>query len=267
MAGILDRIVETKRREVEALRPLAAQLRSAAEAGGPTRPFAATLRRETEVALIAEIKRRSPSAGWIRPDVSVEDAAARYAEAGAAAVSVLTDIEYFGGALSDLRVARSGVEVPVLRKDFLIDPVQLWEARVAGADAVLLIARILDDAQLDELSALAGELGMDVLLEVHTADELERALRVDAAVIGINNRDLDTFITDLAVVIGLADRVPTDRVLVAESGIRTAADVDRLGEAGVDAILVGESLMRSPDLVEAAASLAGRPRRGRVVAG
>lgn len=267
MAGILDRIVETKRREVEALRPLAAQLRAAAETGGPTRPFAATLRRETEVALIAEIKRRSPSAGWIRPDVSVGDAASRYAEAGAAAVSVLTDIEYFGGALSDLRVARRDIEVPVLRKDFLIDPLQLWEARVAGADAVLLIARILDDVQLEELSALAGELGMDVLLEVHTAEELERALRVDALVIGVNNRDLDTFETDLAVVLGLAERVPLDRVLVAESGIRTAADVDRLGDAGVDAILVGESLMRSSDLAEAAAELAGRPRRERAVAG
>lgn len=263
MKGILDRIVETKEQEIEALRPLAAQLRSGAEAAGAPRPFANALRRGDTVSLIAEIKRRSPSAGWIRPDLSVAEIAGQYAAAGAAAVSVLTDIEYFGGALSDLRVARRDIEVPTLRKDFLLDPLQLWEARVAGADAVLLIVRILDDEQLRDLSALAAELGMGVLVEVHTADELERALQADAQVIGVNNRDLSTFVTDLEVVIGLADRVPPDRVLVAESGIRSAEDVDRLGEAGVDAILVGESLMRSPDVAAAASALASRPRVAR----
>lgn len=259
--SILDRIVGTKREEVARLEPRRAALREAAERAAPARPFAAALRRNGEVALMAEIKRRSPSAGWIRPDLSVEEVAATYESAGAVALSVLTDAEYFGGALADLEAVRARGVVPVLRKDFVIDPLQLWEARAAGADAVLLIVRILEDGALAELLALAGELGMGVLVEVHTAGEVERALRAGAEVVGVNNRDLATFRTDLGVVLGLAGRVPADRVLVAESGIRTAADVDRLGEAGVHAVLVGETLMRAPDVGAAAAGLVGRRRR------
>lgn len=261
--GILDQIVLTKRAEVERLHPERTFLRAEAEGAPPARPFEAALRRGGEVALIAEIKRRSPSAGWIREELGVEAVARAYAEAGAAALSVLTDRDYFGGALSDLEAARGAVSLPVLRKDFVIDPLQLWEARAAGADGVLLIARILDDSELRDLLALAGELGMGVLVEVHTAAEMERAVDSGAAVIGINSRDLDTFHTDLGVALALASLIPGDRVVVGESGIRSAADVDRLGEAGADAILVGESLMRAPDIGAAAAALVGRPRRPR----
>lgn len=258
---ILQRIVEAKRLEVEALRARARALRAAAEAAPPPRPFAAALRRTGEVALIAEIKRRSPSAGWIRSDASVRDVACAYEAAGAAALSVLTDGEFFGGSLEDLREARAAVGLPVLRKDFVLDPVQVWEARAAGADAVLLIVRILEDAELVELHRLAAELGLGVLAEAHTAAEVDRALAAGAEVIGVNNRDLATFHTDLSVVLGLAGRLPPGRTLVAESGIRTPDDVDRLGAAGIHAILVGESLMRAPDIGAAAAALARRPRR------
>jgi len=259
--GILERIVETKRAEVARLRPERAALQAAAEGAAPARPFAAALRREGEVAVIAEIKRRSPSAGWIREEVGVAEAAVAYETGGAAALSVLTDAEYFGGSLDYLCEARAAVSIPVLRKDFVIDPLQVWEARAAGADAILLIVRILDDAQLADLNALARELGMGVLVEVHTAPELERALSAGAEIVGINSRDLDTFHTDLNVALSLAASVPADRIVVAESGIRTAADVDRVGAAGAHAILVGESLMRQPDLTAAVAALAGRPRR------
>jgi indole-3-glycerol phosphate synthase len=261
--GILDQIVATKRAEVERLRPELARLRAAAEGAAPARPFEAALRRGGEVALIAEIKRRSPSAGWIREELGVEAVARAYAAAGAAALSVLTDADYFGGALSYLEAARGAVPLPVLRKDFVIDPLQLWEARAAGADGVLLIARILDDSELRDLLALARELGMGVLVEVHTAAEVERAVASGAGVIGINSRDLDTFHTDVGVALSLARQIPADRVVVGESGIRSASDVDRLGAAGADAILVGESLMRAPDIGAAAAALVGRPRRPR----
>ncbi len=258
---ILDRIVESKREEAARLWPRAAALRAEAEAAPPARPFEAALRRGGEVALIAEIKRRSPSAGWIRREVEVAEVASAYARAGAAALSVLTDEAYFGGTLDDLRAARGAAPVPVLRKDFVLDAVQVWEARAAGADAVLLIVRLLEDAELAELVALAAELRVAALVEAHTAGEVERALVAGARIVGVNNRDLATFRTDLGVVLGLAERVPADRVLVAESGIRTAADVDRLGAAGVHAVLVGESLMRARDIGAAAGALAGRPRR------
>ncbi len=258
---ILQRIVEAKRLEVEALRPRARALRDAAEAAPPPRPFADALRRGGEVALIAEIKRRSPSAGWIRPDAVVREVASAYEAAGAAALSVLTDGEFFGGSLEDLREARAAVELPVLRKDFVLDPVQVWEARAAGADAVLLIVRILEDEELADLHGLAAELGLGVLVEAHTEAEVDRALAAGAEVIGVNNRDLATFHTDLSVVLGLVGRLPSGCTLVAESGIRTPEDVDRLGAAGIHAILVGESLMRAPDIGAAAATLARRPRR------
>lgn len=259
-ASILERIVRTKRDEVRAAAPRLAELRARAADAAPPRGFAAALRRPGEVRLLAEIKRRSPSAGEIRPGADPAEVARAYRDGGAAALSVLTDREYFGGDLAFLEAVRASVDLPVLRKDFVVDPVQLWEARAAGADAVLLIVRILDAALLGDLLALAGELGMDALVEAHTADELERARGAGAVLVGVNNRDLDTFTTDLGLAERLAAGVPEAVGYVAESGIRTAADVDRMGAAGVDAVLVGESLMRQPDLRAAAAALAGRPK-------
>jgi len=252
--------VEVKRDEVAALVPRGAELRARAADAEPPRGFAAALRRPEEVRLLAEVKRRSPSAGEIRPGADPVDVARAYEEGGAAAVSVLTDREFFGGDLEFLRRVRAGVGLPALRKDFVVDPLQLWEARAAGADAVLLIVRILDDALLRELLGLARELGMDALVEVHDAGELERALGADARLVGVNNRDLATFHTDLELCVRLASGVPGEVTLVGESGIRTPVDVDRLGAAGIDAILVGESLMRQDDLRGAAAALAGRRR-------
>jgi indole-3-glycerol phosphate synthase len=260
LADRLGVIVAAKEREVEQLRPTLPQLREDAEAAPPPRAFARALRSATEVRLLAEIKRRSPSAGAIREGADPAEVARAYAAGGAAALSVLTDAEFFGGSLEALRLARLAVELPLLRKDFTIDPVQVWEARAAGADAILLIVRILDDARLRDLRALAEGLGMDALVEIHDAAELARALAAGASLIGINNRDLSTFRTDLGLSLDLAPRVSPTSTLVAESGIRTADDVRRLGEAGVDAILVGESLMRQPDLALAAAALVGHPR-------
>jgi indole-3-glycerol phosphate synthase len=262
-ASILDRIVQTKRTEVERAAPRLSEFRDMTRQADAPRGFAAALRRPAEVRLLAEVKRRSPSAGEIRPGADPVQVAQAYVAGGAAALSVLTDREYFGGDLEFLRAVRAAVPVPVLRKDFLIHPVQVWEARAAGADAVLLIARILDPPLLRELHDLARGLGMDVLVEAHTEAELDRALEAGAALVGVNNRDLDTFTTDLDLSLRLAARVPAAVTYVAESGIRTAADVDRLGAAGVDAILVGESLMRQADLETAAAALCGRPRLSR----
>lgn len=261
---VLDRIVRTKREEAARLERWASALRRQAEEASAARGFRAALEDPADrVGLIAEVKRRSPSAGEIRPDLTAAGVGSVYEHAGANAVSVLTDGGYFGGSLDDLRAVRAAVSLPVLRKDFVISAVQVYEARAAGADAVLLIVRILDDAELGDLVALAGELGMDALVEAHDGDELERALAAGAQVVGINNRDLSTFETDLSVALGLASEVPPDRVLVAESGIRSAEDVDRLGAAGVDAVLVGESLMRADDIGAAAGELTGRPRRAR----
>lgn len=261
--NILDRIVEVKRAEVRDTAPKSAELKARAEDAPPPRGFAAALSRPGEVRLLAEVKRRSPSAGDIRPGADPVEVARAYHDGGAAALSVLTDRDFFGGSLDALVRVREAVPLPVLRKDFVIDPVQLWEARAAGADAVLLIVRILSDAQLADLQGVARERGMDVLVEVHTAEEMERALAAGSTLVGVNNRDLSTFVTDLDLSIRLAAGVGPGVTLVAESGIRTAADVDRLGAAGFDAILVGESLMRQADLQAAAAALAGRPKAPR----
>jgi indole-3-glycerol phosphate synthase len=263
LPGILARIVETKRREVLELAGTGPELRSRAADAPPTRGFAAALRAPAEVRLLAEVKRRSPSAGDIRPGADPAEVARAYHEGGAAALSVLTDREYFGGSLDALRAARAAVPLPIIRKDFVVDPLQIWEARAAGADAVLLIVRILDDARLGEFLGLAGELGLDALVEAHDAGELERARAAGATLLGVNNRDLDNFVTDLGLSFRLAPGVPAGLTLVAESGITSAADVDRLGAAGIDAILVGESLMRQPDLRAATAALVGRPRVAR----
>jgi indole-3-glycerol phosphate synthase len=261
LPGILAAIVETKRGEVAALRPRASELERAAAAAPPPLDFAGALRAGGSVSLIAECKRRSPGAGAIRPELDPAQLTASYQGAGARALSVLTDQRYFGGSLLDLAAAREATTLPVLRKDFTLDPVQVFEARAAGADAILLIVRILDDAALVELAALAAELGMAALVEAHEAEEVARALAAGAGVLGINNRDLATFATDLDTTVRLLRDVPESVVVVSESGIRTASDVETLAAAGVDAILVGETLLKAPDPASAAADLA-RVRRG-----
>jgi indole-3-glycerol phosphate synthase len=256
----LAKIVEVKQEEIARLNHSAAELRARAEVAAPTRPFAAALRAPDEVRLLAEIKRKSPSAGAIRAGADPAEIARAYAAGGAAALSVLTDVQFFDGYLGALAAVREAVDLPLLRKDFILSPLQVWEARAAGADAILLIVRILDDARLRDLRVLAVDLGMDVLVEVHDLHELDRAQRSGATLIGVNNRDLSTFVTDLRLSEDVAPRVDASFTLVAESGIRTAADVQRLGAVGVDAILVGESLMRQPDVEKAAAALAGIAR-------
>jgi indole-3-glycerol phosphate synthase len=252
--------LEAKEEEVVRLQRSGRQLRERAEQGPLPRDFTAALRRPEEVRLLAEVKRRSPSAGPIRPGADAAEIARSYEAGGAAALSILTDERFFDGSLAALEGVRSAVDLPLLRKDFVIAPVQLWEARAAGADAILLIVRILDDSRLADLHALARELAMAVLVEVHDEYELDRALTVDAVIIGINNRDLSTFTTDLSLSERLVPRVPSSVTVVAESGIRTSDDVQRLGAIGVDAILVGESLMRQEDVAAAAALLCGITR-------
>jgi indole-3-glycerol phosphate synthase len=260
ISNILDRIVATKREELRGLAGTGPELRSRAADAPPPRGFAAALRRPGEVRLLAEVKRRSPSAGEIRPAQIRPRSPARTSRVGPPPYP--SSLTASTSAVTWTRCAawRRRWRLPVIRKDFIIDPLQVWEARGAGADAVLLIVRILDDVLLRELHAQIHEMGMDALVEAHNADEVERALAAGATLLGVNNRDLDTFVTDLDLSMRLAGAVPAGVTLVAESGIRVAADVDRLGAAGVDAILVGESLMRQQDLRAAAAALAGRPK-------
>ncbi len=260
---ILSRIVDTKRVEVASLRGRESELAAATDSARPTRDFAAALRRPGEVALIAEAKRRSPGAGPILPGLDAAELGRAYEEAGASAMSVLTDRDYFGGELADLTQAREALEIPVLRKDFLLEEIQIVEARVAGADAVLLIARILDDERLRGLRERAEALGMAALVETHDPGEVERALKSGASVLGINNRNLRTFETRIDVTLEMAREVPPSVVLVSESGIRTPSDVERLGRVGVDAILVGEALLREYDPGEAASRLVGQARMDR----
>lgn len=222
------------------------QLLATAPTPAARRPFARALRRP-RLNVIAEFKRRSPSRGTIRDDIAPAAVARAYEAAGAAALSVLTEESHFGGSLEDLREARSATDLPALRKDFIVDPYQVWEARLAGADALLLIVAALSEAELRGLLKAAGEAGLDALVEVHEEAELERALAVGAALVGVNNRDLRTLEVSLDVSLGLADRIPDDVLAVSESGIRSGADVRRLREAGFDGFLVGEQLMQSPD--------------------
>jgi indole-3-glycerol phosphate synthase len=263
LSGVLQAIVEVKRAEVTALRRDGSVLRSRAEARPPGAGFEAALRGRGSIGVIAEVKRRSPSAGEIRSGVTAADVARSYATAGAAAVSVLTDREFFGGSLSDLESVAGDVAVPLLRKDFTIDALQVYEARSAGASAVLLIARILDDAELRELSALADELQLAALVEVHDETEVERALAAGARIVGVNNRDLATFTTDLGVTERLGRYLPPDVLLVGESGIHTVSDVQRLAASGVDAVLVGEALMRSADPARLIGEFSALPRNSR----
>ena len=244
-SAILDRIVAGKRAEVERLRARRRDLARAADDGPPPRPVLEPLRRRAHVGVIAEVKRRSPGAGAIDPGLDPLRLSAEYEAGGAFAISVLTDATWFGGSLDDLRAVREARAVPVLRKDFVIDELQVTEARAAGADMVLLIVRILEPALLRDLRAMIHDLGMTALVEVHDEWEVEAALEAGAGLVGVNNRDLTVFETDLAVTERLARYVPGDVLLVSESGIRDGDDVARVAAAGADAVLVGEALVRS----------------------
>ncbi|MDX1540141.1 MAG: indole-3-glycerol phosphate synthase TrpC [Geminicoccaceae bacterium] len=263
MTDVLQRICADKRREIEARRerlPLA-ELERRLAAAPARRPFAKALEQraaEGQPALIAEIKKASPSRGLIRPDFDPPALAEAYQAGGAACLSVLTDGPYFQGEDRHLQAARTAVDLPVLRKDFTLDRYQVLEARLLGADCILLILAALDDQALLSLAGYARDLGLDVLLEVHDRDELERALAVPARLIGINNRNLKTLAVDLAVFESLAPGVPADRLLVAESGLYSHPDLVRMAAAGARAVLVGESLMRQADVARATRALLGR---------
>jgi indole-3-glycerol phosphate synthase len=273
---ILDTIVEQKKREITQLPPrliAAGDLRDALLERGERRDFLAALRRPRrgDIALIAEVKKASPSAGVICMDFDPVRIAKEYEAAGASCLSVLTDEKFFQGSLGYLRQIRAAVKLPLLRKDFIVDERQILEAIEWGADAILLIVAILTDAQLKKFHSLAVEAGLAALVEVHDEAELERAVKIGAQLIGVNNRDLKTFKVDLAITERLARRLkgsagvspPTNRrdacatLLVAESGIRTRADVERLKKCGADAILVGESLMRGGDVKSKVRELIG----------
>jgi indole-3-glycerol phosphate synthase len=248
--NVLDRILATKRDEVTVLRQPQTRdlLRSTALDAAPPRDFAGSLRRaDGRVAVVAELKRRSPSKGDLAPDLDPVETARAYEAGGAAALSVLTDAAYFGGSVTDLQAARAATQLPALRKDFMIDEVQVYEARAIGADAILLIVAALDDGTLADLHGLATSLGLAVLVEAHDADEVKRALAAGATILGVNSRNLSTFDEDLGVAERLSDLIGPDVVAIAESAIRSPADAQRMATAGFDAVLVGEALVRAPD--------------------
>lgn len=262
MSDILRQIVAVKRQEVAAAlkRKSLAAMRSDAESRVLTRDFVAALRAKISAgrpAVIAEIKKASPSKGLLREDFIAADIAQSYAEFGAACLSVLTDRQFFQGGVDYLKQARASCPLPVLRKDFMIDGYQIFQSRAIGADAVLLIAAILDDAQMREFEAIARSLDMAVLVEVHDAGELERALRLQTPLIGVNNRNLKTFTVSLETTLTLMKQIPPGRLLVCESGIQSRQDVLRMGAAGVNAFLVGEAFMRADEPGAALAALFG----------
>lgn len=257
----LDRIVATKKEEVEKLRAeltVKAAERQIADMP-PCLGFEQQLTqdRHRSMGLIAEVKKASPSKGLIREDFDPVQLAMAYERAGADCLSVLTDTPYFQGSAEYLRKVREQVRIPILRKDFTIDPLQIYEARLMGADAILLIAAILNDKQLKEFLALARDLGLDALVEVHDLEELERALKLDVAMIGINNRNLRTFVTDLQTTETLIAHVPDDRLVVSESGIAAPQDIDYLYGLGARAVLIGEHFMRQPSIEDAVDALMG----------
>jgi len=264
MSDILQKIVAVKHQEIAAalpVRPLAT-VRAEAEARNrdlaDVRDFVGALRRKIEAGhagVIAEVKKASPSKGVLREHFVPADIATSYARHGAACLSVLTDAQFFQGSAAYLQEARAACELPVLRKDFMVDAYQVYEARAMGADCILLIAACLDDAQMADLEACAHELGMAVLVEVHDGAELDRALKLRTPLVGINNRNLRTFEVTLDTTLGLLSRVPADRLLVTESGILSAADVQRMRSANVHAFLIGEAFMRQPDPGVALATL------------
>jgi len=251
----LDRIVPAVVRRIEERKARLTEARLAAMPGPAGRPSFAAAVGAPGVSLIAEVKRASPSKGPIRPALDVGEIVQAYEANGARAVSVLTEEDHFRGSLDDLRSAAADTGLPLLRKDFIVDGYQIYEARVWGASAVLLIAALLSDDRLHDLTGLAFDLGLDVLLEVHDAAELARALSFDGVVIGVNNRDLRSFEVSLETTLELAGRVPAERLLVGESGIRGRTDVEMLAACGVDAVLVGETILRDADVGQAVRSL------------
>jgi indole-3-glycerol phosphate synthase len=258
--GALDEILANKREELGRLRGARPQagLETACRGLGPAREFESALRAPSPggVRLIAEVKKASPSKGTLNSTLDPTAQARIYAQAGAAVISVLTDEKYFRGSLGDLVAARAAVDVPLLRKDFILDEYQLWESRAAGADAVLLIVAALEDARLRDLHHAAKGIGLATLVEVHTEDELGRAVALGAPVIGVNNRDLQTLETSLETGLLLLPRVPRAHTAVSESGIFTRDDVDRVVRAGAHAILVGEALVRASDVAAKVRELA-----------
>jgi indole-3-glycerol phosphate synthase len=249
---ILERILQVKRAEVAASRDLASQaeVEKRARDASPPRDFIGAIRKKLAAgapAVIAEIKKASPSKGMLRPQFDPAAIAKSYATGGAACMSVLTDKDFFQGAPEHLRAARAACELPVLRKDFVVDPYQVYESRAMGADCILLIAACLSGAEMADLETLAARLGMAVLVEVHDSAELEKASGLNTPLLGINNRNLRTFETRLDTTLDLMPRIPAGRIVVAESGIASRADVERLRARRVNAFLVGETFMRAPD--------------------
>jgi len=249
---ILKKILNRKAEEIAdaAARVGLDTVREQAHHASPVRGFVDSLRRRLaagQPAVIAEVKKASPSKGVLRADFDPAAIAASYAQGGAACLSVLTDVDFFQGTIEYLKQARAACELPVLRKDFMIDAYQVYEARAMGADCILLIAAALDDGQMSELAGLAGELGMDVLVEVHDGDELDRALQLPLPMVGINNRNLRTFETSLQTTLDLLERIPDDRIVVTESGILAPDDVALMRRHGVHSFLVGEAFMRADD--------------------
>ena len=262
MTDILEQIVAVKRAEVAAAtqRKSLAAMRTDAESRVLTRDFVAALRAKIaagQPAVIAEVKKASPSKGVLRADFIAADIAQSYAEYGAACLSVLTDVQFFQGCVDFLKQARASCQLPVLRKDFMVDAYQIYESRAMGADAILLIAACLDDAQMKEFEAIARSLDMAVLVEVHDSAELVRALKLKTPLIGVNNRNLKTFEVSLDTTLTLMRDIPADRLLVCESGIHSRDDVLRMGAAGVNAFLVGEAFMRADEPGKALAALFG----------
>lgn len=259
MSEILAKIVKAKRREVESAirdRPLRDLMRQA-DAAPPTRDFLAPLKAGNTIRLIAEVKKASPSKGVIREDFDPVAIAKSYAEAGASCISVLTDREFFQGSIEYLTAIRAAVDIPLLRKDFVIHPYQIFEARVSGADAVLLIAECLNRQELRGLNQLANDLGMRTLIEFYNKENLENVLNTGTELVGVNNRDLNTFEVDLQHTIRMRQSIPSDKVVVGESGIYTREDALLLQENNVQAMLVGESLMRQDDVGLAVKNLLG----------
>lgn len=258
-SDVLSRIVEQKRLELKDLRTRARaeSWREQAERLPAPASFLEPLRGYADIRVIAEIKKASPSAGVIRPDFDPPAIAKSYAKGGAACLSVLTDEKFFQGSIDDLRAVHDAVTLPLLRKDFILDPVQIYQAKMAGASAVLLIAECLSSGELAELLAVASGLGLTSLVELHDGTNLEAVLRTGTPLIGINNRNLRTFVTDLAHTLDLLAEIPADRTVVSESGIRAPEDIARLRNAGVHAVLVGEAFMRADDPGEKLAELMG----------
>jgi indole-3-glycerol phosphate synthase len=262
-ATVLDRILEARRAAVEHRKKVLPEtaLKYGAKAATPLRDFAAALSRNS-INIIAELKPASPSRGVLRDPFDAVTLARSFEDAGAAALSILTEEEFFHGSLKNLREARKSIAVPVLRKDFIFDPWQVWEARANDADSFLLIVAALGDSQLRDLVALGRQLGMEPLVEVHTAAELDRALAADARILGVNNRDLKTLTVRAETSFELIGRIPEHCIAVSESGLRTHDDLLRLRAAGFDAFLIGEHLMLARDPAAALASLLGAAPRG-----